>query len=279
MVFIVTFIALLIERFFDWGHLRNWFWFGKAQSEFIKYGKSLSPYLLLFLSIVPFLLVVLLIQMLVNNWLYGFVELVFQLLVLLYCLGPQNLWADTFACINSLTNNDVSPTFDKLKTRFELVETSYTKSLHWYFLNYIFIEANSRIFAVIFWFVLLGPVGAVLYRCITLSSPYGFKQENEAFAQATLRAEAVLNWLPIKIFTFIFAIVGHFMQVLTCWRKNLSFSLNNNEKLLTECGISALGFEDQTHIPEDGSAEKNAISLLDRALIVTLIIIGCIALI
>jgi hypothetical protein len=30
MAFIITFIALLIERFFDWSHLRRWRWFSKC---------------------------------------------------------------------------------------------------------------------------------------------------------------------------------------------------------------------------------------------------------
>ena len=32
MTFIITLIALLIERFFDWNHIRKWRWFLRYQS-------------------------------------------------------------------------------------------------------------------------------------------------------------------------------------------------------------------------------------------------------
>lgn len=282
MTFIVTLVALLIERFFDWSHLRHWQWYTGYQRAIIHRLSAKSPYLVLAAIVVPLLLLVLLIQTLLSNVLYGFINLWFQLFLLLYCFGPQNLWADTFACINALLQGDTSFASEKLKTAFNVNNGSNPQSLHRHLLNSIFVESNRRVFAVVFWYVVLGPVGAVLYRTVTLLAPttsFGKQEVSTELWQSAHKVETVLDWIPVRIFTFLFALGGQFVQVLTCWRKYVLQGLESNETMLVECGIAALHYEDQTKIPEDGSAEKSAISLLDRALLIALAIIAVVILV
>lgn len=278
MAFIVTLIALLIERFFDWSHLRHWYWYTAYQRFVWKrfpLHSSYNAYLVLAVTIIPLLIVVGLIQLLIHGWLYGFINLLFGLFILLYCMGPQNLWADAFSCLNALTQGDVHYAADKLKTSFGITDISYSQSLHRHFLNHIFIEAERRVFAVIFWFILLGPIGAVLYRAVTLSAEEMSNHEViPELSQAARNVEGVLDWVPIRIFTFIFALGGHFVQVFSCWRNKFLLGIRGNEVLLTECGIAALGIEDK--IPEDGSAEKHSISLIDRSFVIVLVVIAII---
>lgn len=277
MTFIVIFLALLIERFFDWSHLRDWHWCTLYQRFITKHTLSFNPYLALFFILVPILLIVLLLEYLVDDWFYGFAKLVFDLLILLYSFGPKNLWADTFFSNNLLAIDDLQNASLKMvdaeNTNFSTVDTSYTKSLRWYLLNNIFIAANVRVFAVIFWYVLLGPLGAVLYRMVALLSPgTSYAASEHAVADAARTVQSLLDWLPIRVFTFLFALCGHFVHVLEMWRKYVSFGLTNNETMLTECGIAALGFQDQEKVPEDGTAEKNAESLIDRVFMILIVL-------
>jgi AmpE protein len=252
MTFIVTLIGLLIERFFDWSHLRHWHWFSVYQAAIANRIPAKSSYL--------------------QDWLYGFVKLIFNVVILIYCLGPKDLWADAFACTTALSQADKEQAAEKLKASFGIEEKgSYTQSLHRHLLNNLFIEANRRVFAVVFWFVALGPVGAVFYRMVTLETA-------PALTHSARSVEAVLNWIPIRILTFLFALGGHFAKVLSYWRKNVLRGLDSNEALLTECGIAALGNEDQGDIPEDGSLERSAIHLLDRAFVIMLVIVAVIVL-
>lgn len=274
MTFIVTLIALLIERFFDWSHLRRWVWYTNFQRMVMQRFSGISSYAILALTIVPLLMIVFLMQIMLKNSLFGFVELLFQLFIFLYCLGPQNLWADTFACINALLQGD-SQAADKLKMAFGVTDTQTSQSLHGQLLNHIFIAANRRIFAIVFWFLVLGPVGAVLYRTITLSAA-NYPKQNAVpeLITSSRTVEALLDWIPVRIFTCIFALGGHCVKVLSCWRKKAIFGADINEKLLSECGAAALGNDDIQHIAEDGSAEKSAISLLDRSLVITLVFVA-----
>lgn len=280
MTFIVTLIALLIERFFDWSHLRQWRWYMAYQRMIARRLAGKSSYLILAATIIPLLIIIGLIGWAIRGSLYGFITLLFELFILIYCLGPRNLWADTFACINALTNGDAHFAADKLKASFNITEINDGPALHRSFLNTIFIEANRRIFAVIFWYLILGPIGAILYRCVALAANEADSAEMPTdLTQSARRCEAILDWLPVRVLTFIFALGGHFVRVLSCWRKKVLQGLSSNDRLLTECGIEALGNQDeQGAIREDGSAEKNAISLLDRVFVIVLVIIAVIVL-
>jgi len=55
MSFAALFIALLIERFFDCSHLRNWAWYAKYQRMVAQKLSGQSPYVVLAALAVPFL--------------------------------------------------------------------------------------------------------------------------------------------------------------------------------------------------------------------------------
>lgn len=259
MTFIVTLLALSIERFFDWTNIRKWSWYAAYQQALVTRLSNHAPYLVLAAIIIPVVLAVNVISFIISGWLYGFASLLFQLGVLIYCLGPQNLWADTFVTMNSLEDRATN--------------LHSSEAMHRDFTNHIFISANSRIFAVLFWFMVLGPAGAVLYRTISLSAAE-FKKQNAkpVLIQSTRMLEASLDWLPIRVLTFFFALGGHFTKVFSSWRKKMTSGLDSNDLFITECGAAALG--DEQTIAIDGSAEKNAIALLDRAFVISLVFIA-----
>ncbi len=278
MTFIVTLIGLLIERFFDWSHLRKWSWFKSLQDAISKRFPGKSAYITLALTVIPLVLIIALIESALSGLLFGFIKFLFKLFVFLYCLGPKNLWADSFACINAIVQGDKEFAMSKLKSAFNISDINQAQSLHQYLLNSIFIEANRRVFAVLFWFVIAGPVGAVFYRAIVLSANDGQGQDpTSGIALSARKIESILDWIPVRLFTFLFALGGHFMQVLSVWRKQAVLGLSSNETLLTECGVAALHI-DENKLPEDGLAERQAISLLDRSFVISLVIIAIISL-
>ena len=162
MTFIVTLVALLIERFFDWSHLRQWRWY-TAYLQFVGNKLPGQPaYLVLGIAIAILLAVIALINFLLSDVLFGFVQLLFHLFIVLYALGPQNLWADTYTCINSMKKEDERTAKNKLTTSFGMPDDRYSQSLQRYLLNNIFIEANRRVFAVIFLVCAIGAAWRVV---------------------------------------------------------------------------------------------------------------------
>lgn len=251
MTFIAVFIALLIERFFDWSNFRGWQWYERIQRLVYNRLTNQSPYLILAIQMLPFVIAIALIECTLQGWWYGFLKLLFQFAILLYCMGPKNLWADTFIHINSIEHGDIPAP----------VELSNPPSHT--LLGRIFIEANERLFAVVFWFAVLGPAGAVLYRLLTLSLP-----ETETTAH---KIQAMLDWVPVRLFTFLFALAGHFTRVLSIWKKHLRLGFSENNTILAECGVAALD--------DDSHQEREALNLLDRVFVIVLVIVAAVVLV
>lgn len=268
MAFIVTLIALLVERFFDWSHIRNWSWFATLQEKVASKFSGKPPEWLLAISVIPVLLVVGVLQLALRDVLYGFLQLIFDTVILLYCMGPRNLWADTFASINALTQGDGKAAAERLKTTFKLTDMSFAQSVHKQLVDQIFIQSNQRLVGVVFFFVILGPVGAVLYRLIAQAAQINFSTQAVAS-----KAEALLDWLPVRLFTFLFALGGNFSKVFAVWSKNFVSGLTANQVLLMDCGLAALGFGAEDHLAEDGSLEQQSISLIDRSFIILLVFV------
>lgn len=271
MMFIITLISLVIERFFHWSHLRQWRWFN-AYQRWLSHSRlgRLPAALLLSLSLLPLALLVGVINGFLDDWLYGTLKILFGIIVLLYCMGPKNLWVQVYRCISQLhKEEDTQTVIEWIGKEFNVGLIENASFFHMAFTRAIFLAAYQRIFAVVFWFVVLGPVGAVLYRSVALmavESPLGLMQIAKKIQQLS-------DWVPVRILTFLFALGGHFTQVFTCWKQMVLSGPALNEKMLADCGMAAL---DKTN---EDAVEKEAIDLLDRAFIISLVLLAVIVLV
>jgi AmpE protein len=272
MTFIITFIALIIERFFHWSHLRQWRWFNQYQHWLGARVGNWSSGILLAACVLSLVAAVGVINFLLKGWFYEIPEILFGIVVLLYCMGPNNLWAQAFGCLSEL-HKDPQIAIMHAQATFGIPTPSNSQAFHQSLTSSLFIAAQERIFAVIFWFVILGPVGAVIYRSIALCA----NQSDLGLTQIAAKIQRWLDWMPARIFTFLFALAGHFVAVFNVWKKEVKSGIEMNEKLVAECGMAAI--KNSTVIPEDGSAEKAALELLDRVFIITIVILAMMVLI
>ena len=85
--------------------------------------------------------------------------------------------------------------------------------------------AHRHVFGVFFWFVVLpGPTGAVVYRMAehvsrvwNRSPPAGTPPDR--FGHFARRAFAWIDWIPARLTSLGFAIVGDFEGAIYCWRQ------------------------------------------------------------
>ncbi|MBA3660853.1 MAG: regulatory signaling modulator protein AmpE [Gammaproteobacteria bacterium] len=272
MTFIVAFVGLVVERFFDWSHLRRWGWFFSYQHSLVKRIPYASSYILLAINIIPLLMIVVLIDFILKSFLYGILSLSFQLIFFLYCLGPHNLWADTFACITALTKNEEASAQEKLESTFHLTISEKNVSLQKDFLGHLFVAANERVFGVLFWYVVLGPLGPLLYRTISLSTAKEQRPDPKLMKTAG-QILSILDWIPARLFAFLFALSGHFVEVCQTYRRYFSLSPRNNHILLRETGLAGISATDAI-AKNDATIENQAINLIDRTLVVALILVA-----
>lgn len=275
MSFTAIFIALLIERFFDCSHLRNWSWYTNYQQLVTQKLHGKSPYLILAAIVLPVGLGATLLVILISSAVFGFIKLAVSVLIMLYCFGPRNLWADTFNCLTTMAEGDAPATADKLKMAFGITNVADPQTMHRQWISNIFIQANRRTFAQVIWFGVLGIFGVILYRLLSLLVPDAGKETIEPqVAESARRAESYMDWVSIRVLTFVFALGGNFNRVMTCWRTRVAQGPDSNDAMLLECGLSAMNTTAQEIIPIDGAAEKEEISLLDRSLAIIVVIIA-----
>lgn len=79
----------------------------------------------------------------------------------------------------------------------------------------------DAIFAAIFWFLLLGVPGIVLYRLAnTLDAMWGYKHRRYVqFGWAAARIDDVLNYLPARLVALSYALLGNYRSARRCWKR------------------------------------------------------------
>ena len=130
----------------------------------------------------------------------------------------------------------------------------------------IVVEANECVFAVLFWFVLLGPVGALVYRLSGTLDRLAPMQNTHFFAAAS-RFHWVLGWLPARISALAYAAAGSFGHAMQHRSADYGDSGNSNTAILSSTGMGALlALEPQQ--PDDFDLVREAKALVVRAVAV-----------
>lgn len=127
----------------------------------------------------------------------------------------------------------------------------------------------ARVFGVLFWFMLLGPFGAVAYA---LSVPLAARWSGDTdFHASSDQIVAILDWLPTRLLAFSFAIVGNFEEAMLRWRSLNTGEGYGNVEVLRASGFGALGLDDDE---PDADYVSGAAALLKRTALVWLAVLG-----
>src|SRR3989339_1376095 len=91
----------------------------------------------------------------------------------------------------------------------------------------VLLMSYQRIFAVIFWFAILGATGVVLYTLVAslrieLESQDSLSGSEQSMLKSTTEIEAVLDWLPLRLLGLTYALVGEFSATFQAWSKALA---------------------------------------------------------
>jgi len=194
-------------RDFSWLHI----WLTRWHRDAVP---SHRPVLLL--PALIFLLCVLL-QTALDHVLFGLPLFAFALIVLFFCWGPRELDADIDAVMKAPDRDQRLAAAQALRPDastepLPLEATALVEAT--------FASALSRWFGVLFWFVLLGPAGALGYRMIQLIARHASFAEGLDARQHDLAESAarILDWAPAHLMALTLALVSDFDPVLRTWR-------------------------------------------------------------
>jgi adenosylcobinamide-phosphate synthase len=117
------------------------------------------------------------------------------------------------------------------------------------------IRSHRHVFGVMAWFIVLGPVGAICYRLAALlADRWGGVQNAEtgAFGLFARRAFEVIDWLPVRLTAFGFAMTGDFTGAIECWREQAATWRSRPQGVLLAAAAGALGVKLGGVLHEEG---------------------------
>ena len=236
MKLFVIVLCLLSERFLvhiSSHHRFHWFIL-YSQGVLSKCSASLPTWVKLSAVVLPLLTAVGLVLYGVNAWLFGFIELMLNIGLFYYCLGPVNPFYP-----GQKHSEDDAPTQEAR-------------------MDYL-AQVNGQLFAPLFWYIIAGPLGMLTYRLIMLC------QDESVVSEAAAKVLGLLDWVPCRMTGLFYLLVGHFQKGFLRFRATFFSPPSMNQIVLRESGLSALegeSHEEKTMLHAERLVEHATIFLL-----------------
>jgi len=287
MSLITILICLAIERFFgNLDHLRQFAWFDKY-TDFI--FEKIAAYSF---RDGPLGVIVIVAGIAIPIWtvfyyalkdveMISFTGLVIAVVTVLYCLGPKDPTRQVTRYIDALEadenpNNEAAALYAGKFLSSELSDNPAVVAQD--VKQQLFVATNDRIVGVLFWFVMLGPLGAVLFRMACLLKEREITI-NTGYAKAAHDFYDIMIWPSARICVLGFAVAGSFVGALSHLNEWSALWKRDSSEILIKSGLGSLHDESYKQTinvgdePDIGSV-KEALSLTQRTSIALLAILA-----
>lgn len=263
MLLISLIIAVLIKQMWgDRNPLHNDAWLDSLSRALEQQLARLMPITntLVFLAIL--ILSTIVVQLLALATQAGLLYIAFGAFVLLYCFGrgPFNSSITEFIVAEARCDWEAASKAAKQ------LGAEIPSDTNWTTLNLAFIRAVSyrgfeRFFAVVFWFVLIGPIGAWIYRFTHL---WQQKHHNPSIEQWHFW----LEWPAARVLALSYAITGNFSACLNEGRALLLSVSHGAKDTLLPAILGALSIDDS--VPQTREITRRELEAIARLLSRTL---------
>jgi len=209
----ILFVLLACRGLPELVRLRNFAWWREWLD---KVGRSSTVAVFAFGLAAPILLCAL-IQIAVHGTLFGLIALAFAAVVLYLCWGPRDLERDVEAIAKAPDSERRAAALQALRADGAAVDVAFAGEA---LIEATFAAALKRWFGVLFWFTVLGPAGALLYRLAQLLAyaPDYARDLPAAQQEAAQRLALALDWAPAHLMALSLALASNFDAVFKTWR-------------------------------------------------------------
>ena len=274
MNLIALLIGLLIERLatqlFRWRRMR---WLdrivdlGFRQADRVANWPSLIPVILLAVALVlPVFGVIFSLGRTDDGTSRVLADLLLSIVVLLFSLGPRDIGEEIDEYCRALEAEDDEQIQHATKAIVEGDVPDDERERIRRVEEAVCIQANNRLFAIVFWFMVLGPLAAWAYRVTDLIRRRAVftaarDEESDGNAVQILDAAVMLHgwlaWIPARLTAVGYATAGNFDEALAALRapsaeRDASTS-EHSEHLLARVGVAALSIQDE---PDETATER-----------------------
>ena len=253
MNFIAVIVALGLEQW------RTFKWRGGIQQGFIRYARALERRfnastaqqgtIAAALALLPPVLIVAGIYWALD-WVHPLLGLLWNIAIVYLLIGFRH-FSHAFAAVGeALRSGDAVAARKRLAAwRGSDVSAATAEEIPKLAIERGFEESYRHVFGTLFWFLVLpGPTGAVLYRLTVLlaeqwrgeaATPMGHQLAD--FGRPVQQMLYWLDWLPVRLTAFTFAVVGDFEDAVYRWRTQARQWPAVHDGILLASGAGALG--------------------------------------
>ena len=199
-----------------------------------------------------------------DGW-FSLLVLLFSVLVLVACVGDQRFGSHVKQYMKAVSAGDLTAAsiyFDGISSRGFNGES--LRELNRAFIGLMLLRMNERVLALLFWFVILGPLGAVLYRSVAQLHGSGSDAnaaQVQRYQDAVLRFKGILDWCPARLTALTYAVTGSFLDAFHMWREDPERPDDDwvcaNDRMLIDVGIGALQLGDYYLGPADAPLDTS----------------------
>ncbi|MEJ2359908.1 MAG: regulatory signaling modulator protein AmpE [Gammaproteobacteria bacterium] len=137
----------------------------------------------------------------------------------------------------------------------------------------LLIRICENILGIFFWFLVLGPVGAVLFRATCLLR-LRYDGLQGGLADAIVDMYRILMWIPARLTVLAFAVVGGFVETLQSLQHFNDLWRRDSESLLVEAGLGAIPASTEGENQPDLAGVQDVLALSKRAVIAWITVMG-----
>jgi AmpE protein len=210
MSFLVILLVLWVEKFSAWRMRIQQDGPWLVQLQRLQQGSlQQAPWFCLAALVLVPVLALGLVLLLLEPVAYGWLALPVHLLVLIYSLGRGDLLAALGPFRDAWRRGDGQAAYHAVERDLTLQPEEGTELLL-QVQGHLLWQAYQSFFAVIFWYLLLGPMAALAYRLLALCAEHA---EQPALRERAVQLRHAFDWLPARVLASSFALVGNFVAV------------------------------------------------------------------
>jgi len=271
MSLLAIIITLGIERFYAvLDEYRNLGWFARW-GNWVEEHRTVDSKRGSFFTLLLTLLIPVLLAHQLGEWMGdgGWLpELLFSVLVLIISLGPKDLRSQVESVLESWSKEDIEGGILHAEGLLEGEIPQQPHGVVRKLTEAVLTEANPRIFAVLFWFILLGPAAALMVRLSLILAELQQGEEGEAAPHWLTQFNHFLGWPSAHLVALSYALVGDFSKAFKQMMKQAG-DWKHNHAVMRHAGTGAIQLEpvdeEESLIETDLQEVWDALEMVRRA--------------